>query len=112
MRVWESFEERRTGLWDQYFYWFSFGILLGILVILLVLLAVVFFQGWARLNWSFLTEFPSRFPDQGGILPALFGTALVTLLGSIVAFPLGVGAAIYLEEYARQRFGVSIPTVL
>lgn len=61
-------------------------------------------DGAARLNWQFLTSFPSRKPEQAGILAALVGTVCVMLLTAAAALPLGVGAAIYLEEYARKHW--------
>ncbi len=78
--------------------------LLG-LVVLVVLLIDVFRDGWPRLSWQFLTSFPSRKPEEAGILSALVGSLWLISLTALFAFPLGVGAAIYLEEYApRSRF--------
>ena len=75
------------------------------LVLPLLLLAVLLFDavrdGWARLDWGFLTSYPSRRPEQAGILPALAGSACLMGLTALLALPLGVGAAVYLEEYAR-----------
>lgn len=61
-------------------------------------------DGAGRLSWSFLTSFPSRKPDQAGILAALVGTVYLILLTAMVALPIGVGAAIYLEEYAGKNW--------
>jgi phosphate transport system permease protein len=78
--------------------------LLG-LVVLVVLLIDVFRDGWPRLNWKFLTSFPSRKPEEAGILSALVGSVWLVSLTALFSFPIGVGAAIYLEEYApRSRF--------
>lgn len=71
------------------------------LCLLAVLIADTVIDGWPRLNWRFLTSYPSRHPELAGILPALVGTACLMLLTTVIAIPLGVGAAIYLEEYAR-----------
>jgi phosphate transport system permease protein len=70
----------------------------------LILLAALMADGMARWNWSFLTGSPSRFPEQAGVLPSLVGTGVLTILAVSIAFPIGVGAALYLEEYAKQRF--------
>lgn len=70
----------------------------------IVLLMVALIDGWPRLNWSFLTSYPSRRASQAGILAALAGTAWLMALTAVFAFPLGVGAAIYLEEYARKSW--------
>jgi len=71
---------------------------------LAVLLIDALLDGWPRLNWPFLTSFPSRKPEQAGILSALVGTTSLMLLTAAAALPLGVGAAIYLEEYAKTHW--------
>jgi len=52
--------------------------------------------------WSFLTEDPREANTEGGIFPAIFGTVMMVLLMSVLVTPLGVIAAVYLREYARQ----------
>jgi len=52
--------------------------------------------------WFFATNFGSRYPEAAGIVSALVGSVLVILLTALIALPLGVAAAIYLEEYARK----------
>lgn len=74
------------------------------LLVLLALLGQLAFDGLGRLSWQFLTSFPSRFPDQAGILSAWVGTILVMCLTALTAVPLGIGAAIYLEEYAPKNW--------
>ena len=59
-------------------------------------------QGGSSLDTQFLTSSPSRIPAKAGILPALVGTLWVTLLVALITFPIGIGAAIYLEEYAGR----------
>lgn len=71
------------------------------LAVLALLLAAVGVAGWRTLTWDFLTGYPSRKPEEAGFLPALVGSAYVVALVALVAFPIGVGAAVYLEEYAR-----------
>ncbi|HIH88062.1 TPA: phosphate ABC transporter permease PstA [Candidatus Bathyarchaeota archaeon] len=73
------------------------------LLSLVALLVDSFADGLTYLDWDFLTSYPSRFPSQAGILPALFGTVWVVGLTALFAFPLGVFAAIYLEEYAPKN---------
>jgi phosphate transport system permease protein len=76
----------------------------GILV-LLTLLFDVGRDGLPRLDWQFLTSYPSRKPEQAGILASIVGSLWLMALTAVIAFPLGVGAAVYLEEYAsRSRF--------
>jgi len=73
-------------------------------VMLAVLLADVFEQGISWLNFRFVTSFPSRFPQQAGIKAALWGTVWLVGLTALFAIPVGIGAAIYLEEYARRNW--------
>ncbi len=78
---------------------------IGILLIALVLLLYdVLREGLHWLDVDFLTGVPSRRPAEAGILPALIGSIEIMLIVGLVAFPVGVGAAIYLQEYARDSF--------
>lgn len=86
----------------------GFAVLCGMatlvgIVVLGALLTDVIGDGAKRLSWDFLTGFPSRFPDRAGIGAALVGSAWVMLLTTLVAFPLGVGTAIWLQEYAPRN---------
>jgi phosphate transport system permease protein len=74
---------------------------LGVLAALLI---DVFTDGLGRVSWQFLTSIPSRRPSAAGIYPALVGSIFVIALTAAMAIPVGIGAAIYLEEYgARGR---------
>jgi phosphate transport system permease protein len=73
-------------------------------LVLLALLGQLAYDGIGRVSWQFLTSYPSRFPSQAGILSAWIGTVLVMFLTALTAIPLGVGAAIYLEEYAPKNW--------
>jgi phosphate transport system permease protein len=73
--------------------------LVGI-VVLGALLYDVIRTGGGRLTWDFLTGFPSRFAARAGMFPALIGTVWTLVLTGVIAFPLGVGTAVWLEEYA------------
>ncbi|MCW5941585.1 MAG: phosphate ABC transporter permease PstA [Fimbriimonadaceae bacterium] len=72
-----------------------------------VLLAALLFgivrDGAGRLNWSFVQSFPSRIPSQAGIKAALVGTLWLIGLTAVFAVPIGVSAAIYLEEFAKRN---------
>ncbi len=74
------------------------------LIVLLVLIGDVVMDGAERIGWDFLTSYPSRKPELAGILPALVGSVYVIGLTGIIALPLGVGAAIYLEEYGTDSW--------
>jgi phosphate transport system permease protein len=76
--------------------------IVGVLV-LAALLVDIFRDGWSRLTVEFLNGFPSRFAERAGVKPALYGSAWVLVLTGLVAFPLGVGTAIWLEEYAPDN---------
>jgi phosphate transport system permease protein len=78
-----------------------FGLLATLLglIALGALLSDVLRDGVGRLSWQFLTSYPSRRPADAGILAALAGTFYVILLTAAIAIPLGVAAAVHLEEY-------------
>ena len=61
-------------------------------------------EGAPRLSWDFFSQFPSRKPDQAGILSAWVGSTLVMIVTAATAVPLGVGAGVYLEEYAPRNW--------
>ena len=79
-------------------------VLLAALAALAALIVDVVRDGTARLSWDFITGYPSRRASQAGIFPALTGSIFVILLTAILALPIGVAAAIYLEEYGRRNF--------
>ncbi|MDH3208603.1 MAG: phosphate ABC transporter permease PstA [Gemmatimonadota bacterium] len=69
---------------------------------LAVLLVDLLIDGLPRLNYAFLTSFASRFPERAGVKAALAGSVWILGLTTLIAFPLSVAAAIYLEEYAPR----------
>jgi phosphate transport system permease protein len=69
-------------------------------LVLCVLIWEVLWQGLPWLNAHFLTSYPSRFPERAGIMPALVSSLWLILLTGMFSVPIGVGAAVYLEEYA------------
>lgn len=70
-------------------------------LLLAVMLYHVTIEGLPWLSWQFLDNFPSRFPAKAGIKSALWGTVWLISLSAFFSIPLGVAAAIYLEEYAK-----------
>ncbi|MDT7894421.1 MAG: phosphate ABC transporter permease PstA [Armatimonadota bacterium] len=76
--------------------------------ILLAILGKLFADGLTRINWQFLTSFPSRRPEEAGIFSAWVGTLYVMFLTAAIALPLGIGAAIYLEEFASRHWFTSL----
>ena len=77
---------------------------LGRLPLIFVGLLIAAWLVYLFLDQLFLTSFASRFPERAGIYAPLVGTLYMMAITVAVAFPLGVGAAIYLEEYARRNW--------
>ncbi|MDQ7801893.1 MAG: phosphate ABC transporter permease PstA [Armatimonadota bacterium] len=98
-RLWRRRLERREAAARLFVAACQAATLLG-LVFLAILLVDVARDGAGYLRAELVTNFPSRFPQQAGYASALVGTLYVTALMGLVAFPLGVAAAVYLEEYA------------
>jgi phosphate transport system permease protein len=71
--------------------------------LLAVLVGDVLLDALGRLSWDFVTGYPSRRAAHAGILPALVGSLYLIGLTAVIALPVGVGAAIYLEEYGTRR---------
>ncbi|TXZ75071.1 phosphate ABC transporter permease PstA [Vibrio mimicus] len=57
---------------------------------------------WGKQAWRFLSESPRESNSEGGVFPAIFGTVFLVIIMSIIVMPLGVVAAIYLHEYAKE----------
>jgi len=76
--------------------------------VLLVLLADVLLRGLSSLDISFLTSFPSRFPERAGIKSAIYGSIWLMVLTALFSIPIGIGAAIYLEEYSKRNVLTSL----
>lgn len=81
--------------------------LIGV-VTLTALLVNLLVDGFPRLDWQFLTSFPSRFANRAGILSSWVGTLLIMIVTAATAVPLGIAAGIYLEEYARKNWVTSL----
>lgn len=73
------------------------------LAVLIALLAAISYQAWGWIDWQFISSFDSRNPEQAGILAAMWGTLWLMVLTAMFAVPIGVGAAVYLEEYASDN---------
>jgi phosphate transport system permease protein len=73
-----------------------------VLAVLLLFLYDIGRRGAGAISWEFLTRAPRHGMTAGGIFPAIFGTFLITIVTAVLAVPMGMAAAIYLNEYARQ----------
>lgn len=84
--------------------WFSI-FKIAVLINGAALAVIVFFilsHGWRAISWGFLTQAPRDSMTAGGILPCIVGTVYLCLVTILVALPIGVASAIYLNEYATQ----------
>ncbi|MCX7793827.1 MAG: phosphate ABC transporter permease PstA [Thermodesulfovibrionales bacterium] len=97
-----------SKFWDQIFLIVGLISTLVGLLLLLVLFVDLVIDGFSRLSYKFLTSFPSRFPEEAGILSAWVGTFLVMIVTACAAVPLGIAAGVYLEEYARKNWLTNI----
>ncbi len=82
---------------------FALAILTFSLLVLFGLIGSLAWTGFARINWGFFAEFPSRHADKAGILSAWVGSLCILAVTAGFALPLGVGAGVYLEEYAPKN---------
>lgn len=91
---------------EKSFRWLLWGGLAVGIVALIALLTFVTTAGWPRLNPQLWQNMPSvQFPEMAGAQSAIMGTIWVITVTAVIALPVGVGAAIYLEEYAdRERW--------
>lgn len=93
---------------DTVFKYFGVAATLFGVIILAIFIADIFIEGISRIDYKFLTGFPSRIPKRAGILPAIAGTLWIMCLTAFVAIPIGVAAGIYLEEYNKKNRWTSI----
>jgi len=98
----------RRKLFDLAFVILGLVVLFASLLVLLVLFLDLVVRGAPRLNWDFITSYASRKPENAGILAAWVGTTLIMVVTACVAMPIGVAAAIYLEEYAPKNWFTAI----
>lgn len=95
-------KERSSRYKDKIFKGMGITATVSCLLILLIFLGFIVYQGIDRLSWDFMTGLPSRFAEQSGIYTAWIGTLWVLALTTMISFPVGVGAGIYLEEYGKK----------
>ncbi|MBE0670023.1 MAG: phosphate ABC transporter permease PstA [Anaerolineales bacterium] len=84
---------------------FSFITLMAVMTVLPIVGTIVYIlvQGGSAISWDFITGFPHDGMRAGGILPAIIGTLYLTIGSAIFSVPLGIAAAIYLSEYAKDN---------
>lgn len=89
--------------WTQMFFFWSARLLS--MIVLLVLFAILYFivsRGFSAISWNFLSAYPEDGMTKGGIYPAIIGTLYLVCGSMLIAFPVGVSAGIYVNEYARD----------
>jgi phosphate transport system permease protein len=93
---------RRRRAFDRSFSVVGWAAMMVGLVTLAALLVDLAMDGLGRLSWEFFTSFPSRHPERAGVLSAWVGSVAVMGVTALAAIPLGVAAAVYLEEYGPR----------
>ncbi len=99
-----SLEADRSYAGSRLFGWLCGAATVACLAALVGLLVSVFINGLPWLSWSLLTNFPSSQPEKAGVLSALMGSLWLIGLTAAMSIPTGVGAAVYLEEYAANTW--------
>lgn len=95
---------QKNRLKDQLFkFWGIFCTLIG-LILLTIFIGDILIDGISRIDWGFITDLPSRKAEKSGIYTALMGSIWILLLTALIAIPVGVAAAIYLEEYSKKNW--------
>ena len=90
-------------LWNQFFTGAVWVAALFVIVLVVGIIGMVLVRGLPHVNWTFLTTTSSILRGTNGILPAIINTLYIILLTLVIVLPLGVGAAVYLTEYATNR---------
>jgi phosphate transport system permease protein len=98
----------RRKVFDQVFVLVGLIVMIACLAVLAILFIDLVRDGAPRFNLDFLTNFASRRAERAGILAAWVGTSLIMLVTAVCAVPVGVAAAIYLEEYAPKNWFTAI----
>ena len=95
-------QRKRSKLYEKAFIGLALAAVVLPLLLLAILIVDVIIDSSGRLGLDFLSSYPSRKPEQAGILPGLVGSIYLILLTAAMALPIGVGAALYLEEYGKK----------
>lgn len=99
-----SLEANRSYLGSRLFGWLCATATFICMAALIGLLVTVLVNGLPWMSWTLLTSYPSRNPEEAGVLPALMGSVWLIVITAVVSIPTGVGAAVYLEEYANSSW--------
>ncbi len=103
MQVPDENKLARSKKWNQKIAFYTFGFFgYFIVAILIAILSFIIYKGFSVISWGFLTQMPEEGMTKGGILPAIVGTFYLILGSMLFAFPFGVMAAIYMNEYVKE----------
>lgn len=94
---------QKNRLKDQIFKVWGIGCTLFGLILLAVFIGDILIDGIMRIDWDFITDLPSRKAEKAGIYTALMGSIWILFLTTLIAFPVGVAAGVYLEEYSNKN---------
>ena len=95
-------------LWNQFFSGAVWVAAVFVIILVVGITGMVLVRGLPHVNWTFLTTTSSILRGTNGILPAIINTLYIILLTLVIVLPLGVGAAVYLTEYATNRKLIAI----
>ena len=95
-------------LWNQFFTGAVWVAAIFVIALVVGIIGMVLIRGLPHVSWTFLTTTSSILRGTNGILPAILNTLYIILLTLIIVLPLGVGAAVYLTEYATNRRLISM----
>jgi phosphate transport system permease protein len=121
-KTFDAFRFRRRAVEIIAFWFFRLAALINGIALSVVIYFVIK-NGWRAISWTFLTQPPLDSMTRGGILPCIIGTLCLSIGAIVIALPIGVASAIYLNEYAKQgkllrvvRLGISnlagVPSVV
>lgn len=94
---------QKNRLKDQVFKVWGISCTLFGLILLAVFIGDILIDGIMRIDWDFITNLPSRKAEKAGIYTALMGSIWILFLTTLIAFPVGVAAGVYLEEYSNKN---------
>lgn len=93
---------KKNRIKDRIFEYFGIASTFFGLVILVIFIGNILVDGLSRIDWDFMTSLPSRKAERAGIFTAWSGSLWILALTTLIAFPLGVSAGVYLEEYGKK----------
>ncbi len=102
--------------WKTYFFYFFIYLMATVTILVLIaIIGYILINGVLHIDWEFLTSEPSKMGKEGGIYSIIIGTLYLTLVSVVIAAPIGILAAVYFTEYAKEsrwikmiRFGTEI----